>query len=139
MRPKIIKLLEKVIPYMWTLKRNGTDEFTKQRLTDLENKLKVACGKEQLGSLGWTCLLCCYLKWITNRDLLYGTCSSAQYCVTERMAGGSGGEWIPVHIQSSPFPVRLKLSQHCSSAIPQYKIRSLKKEKGKKESKQQAP
>jgi len=66
-KPKIIKLLEenigteKVILYMWNLKRNGTDEFTKQRLTDLENKLKVACGKEQLGSLGWTCLLCyCY-------------------------------------------------------------------------------
>ena len=37
-RPKTIKLLEenigteKVIPYMWNLKRNGTDEFTKQRL-----------------------------------------------------------------------------------------------------------
>ena len=103
-RPKIIKLLEentgteKVIPYMWNLKRNDTDEFTKQRFTDLENKLKVVCGKEQLGSLGWTCSLCCYLKWITNKDLLYGTCSSAQRCVTEWMGGEFGGEWIPVYI-----------------------------------------
>ena len=30
------------IPYTWNLKRNDTNEFTKQRFTDLENKLMVA-------------------------------------------------------------------------------------------------
>ena len=39
-----------------------------------------------------------YLKWITSKDLLYGTCSSAQYYVTERMAGEFGGERIHVFV-----------------------------------------
>ena len=34
------------IPYMWNLKRNDTNELTKQRLTDLENELVVARGKD---------------------------------------------------------------------------------------------
>ena len=75
---------------MWNLKRNDTDELTKERLTDLENKLKVACGKEQLGSLAWTCILCYYLTWITNKDLLYGTCNSVQYYVTDGWEGRLG-------------------------------------------------
>ena len=30
------------IPYMWNLKGNYINEITKQRLTDLENELRVA-------------------------------------------------------------------------------------------------
>ena len=37
-----------------------------------------------------------------------------------------GGEWIHVYIQLSFLPVHLKLPQHFQSAIPQYKIKSLK-------------
>ena len=38
-----------------------------------------------------------------------------------------GGEWIHVHVWLRPFAVHLKLSQHCSLTIPQYKIKSFKK------------
>ena len=59
--------------------------LTKQRLTDLENKLKVA--RQVGGGKGWRkgivkefemgmeTLL--YLKWITNKDLLYNTWNCA--------------------------------------------------------------
>ena len=36
-------------------------------------------------------------------------------------------EWIHIHVWLSPFTAHLKPSQHCYSAIPQYKIKSLKK------------
>ena len=39
-----------------------------------------------------------YLKWITNKDLLYGTCNSAQCYVAACMGGEFGGEWIHVYI-----------------------------------------
>ena len=54
-----------------------------------------------------------YLKWITNKDLLYSTGNSDQRYVTAWMGGELGGEWIPVYVQLSPFVVHLKLSQHC--------------------------
>ena len=41
---------------------------------------------------------------------------------------GFRGEWIHVY----PFAVHLKLPQHCSLAIPQYKIKTLKSEEKKK-------
>ena len=41
--------------------------------------------------------------------------------------GEFGGEWIHVYVWPSPFSVHLKPSQHCQSAIPQYKIRSFKR------------
>ena len=44
---------------------------------------------------------------------------------------GFGGEWTHVHVWLSPFAVYLKPPQHCSSAIPQYKVKSLKFEKEK--------
>ena len=34
--------LSQDLPYMWNLKRNDTNELTKQRLTDLGNGLIVA-------------------------------------------------------------------------------------------------
>jgi len=37
-----------------------------------------------------------YLKWITNKDLLYSTQNSAHYSVAAWMGGESGGEWIYV-------------------------------------------
>ena len=44
------------------------------------------------------CLL--YLKWITNKDLLYSTWNSAQCYVAAWMGGGFGGEWIPVYMMA---------------------------------------
>ena len=39
------------------------------------------------------------------------------------MGGEFGGEWIHVYVWLRSFAVCLKLSQHCESAIPQYKKR----------------
>ena len=45
---------------LWNLKRNATNELTKQRLIDLEDNLTAAAGRtgEGIGSLGWTCTHC---------------------------------------------------------------------------------
>ena len=64
-----------------------------------------------------------YLTWITNKDLLSSTWSSVQCYVASWMEGQCGGERTHVYIWLSPFPVHLKLSQHCYSAILQYKIK----------------
>ena len=67
-----------------------------------------------------------YLKWITNKSILYSTGNSAQCYVAAWVGGGFGGEWIHVYVWLNPFAVYLKL-QHCSLVIPQYKIKSFKK------------
>ena len=59
----------------------------------------------------------------------YSTWNSAQCHVAAWKDGEFGREWIHVYEWLSPFTVHLKLSQHCSLAIPQYKIKSLKKKK----------
>ena len=50
-----------------------------------------------------------YLKWITNKDLLYSTGNTAQCWVAAWMGGAFGGEWIHVYVWLSPFTVHLKL------------------------------
>ena len=49
-----------------------------------------------------------YLKWITNKSLLYSTWNSAQCYVTAWMGGEFGGEWM--HAWLSLYTVYLKLS-----------------------------
>ena len=71
-----------------------------------------------------------YFKWITNTDLLDSTRNSAPCHVAAWMGGEFGGEWLHVYVRLSPFAVHLKLSHHCQSAIPQYKIKSSKKKGG---------
>ena len=39
-----------------------------------------------------------YLKWITNKDLLYSTGNSAQCYVAAWMGGEFRGEWIHVYV-----------------------------------------
>ena len=53
---------------------------------------------------------CQYLKWITNKDLLYSTGNSAQCYVAAWMGGEFEAEWIHVYVRLNPF-VHLKLSQ----------------------------
>ena len=72
------------------------------------------------GEFGTDMYTLLYLKWIISKDLLYSTGNSAQCYVAAWMGGTFRGEWI-----HTPFYVHLKLSQHCKSAIPQYKIKSL--------------
>ena len=64
------------------------------------------------------------LKWITNKDLLYNTGNSVQCYVAAWMGEGFEGEWIHIFVWLSPFAVHLNISQHCQSAIPQFKIKS---------------
>ena len=55
-----------------------------------------------------------YLKWITNKDLLYSIGNSAQRYVAAWMRdSGMGKEHFHVYIWLSPLAVHLKLSQHC--------------------------
>ena len=54
-----------------------------------------------------------YLKWKTNKDLLYSTGNFAQCYVATWMGGEFGGERIHVYVWLSPLAVHLKLSQHC--------------------------
>ena len=54
-----------------------------------------------------------YLKWITNKDLLYNPRNSAQCYLAVWMGGEFAGEWMHVYVWLSPFAVHLKLSQHC--------------------------
>ena len=54
-----------------------------------------------------------YLKWMTNKDLLYSTGNSAQCYVAAWMGGAFRGEWIHECAWLSCFAVHLKLSQHC--------------------------
>ena len=51
-----------------------------------------------------------YVKWITNKQLLYSTGNSAQCYVAAWMGGDCGGEWVHVYVWLSPFAVHLKLS-----------------------------
>ena len=46
----------------------------------------------------------------------------AQHYVPAWMGVGVGGEWIHVFVWLSPFPVQLKLPQHCYLAIPEYEM-----------------
>ena len=86
-----------------------------------------------------------YLKWITNRDLLYSTRNSVQCYVASWMGGEFAGEGIHVYVWLSPFTIHRKqhyLSISCVCAcmcacartrvhaqlfLLQYKIKSLKK------------
>jgi len=61
-------------------------------------------GKGRVGEFGKVMYTLLYLKWITKRTY---------------MGVGLGGEWT--HVWLSPFAVHLKLPQHCSSAMLQYK------------------
>ena len=54
-----------------------------------------------------------YLKWVTNKDLLYSTGNSAECYVAAWREVEFGREWVHVDVWLSPFPVHLKLSQQC--------------------------
>ena len=52
-----------------------------------------------------------YLKWITNKDLLYNTWSSTQCYVEAWMGGQFGEEWMHAYVWRSPLnPITLLIS-----------------------------
>ena len=67
-----------------------------------------------------------YLKWKTNKDLLYSTGNSAPCYVAAQIGVGLGEN---VYVWLSPLVGHLKLSKCCYSAIPWYKIKSSKEKK----------
>ena len=80
---------------MQKLKRNYILYLqNRYRLTDLENELMVARGKDGRGivrDFGKAMDTLLYLKWITNKHLLYSTWNSAQCYVPTWMGGGAVG------------------------------------------------
>ena len=86
--------------------------LTKQKET--HRKLTHGCQGEgtvkDFGKIMYTLL---YLKWITNKNLLFSTWNSAQRYAPAWMGRGSGAEWIHDYVRPRPFTVHLKLSQHC--------------------------
>ena len=54
-----------------------------------------------------------YLKWVTNKDVLWGTGNSARCYAAAWREGEAGGERMHVYAWLSSFAVHLKLSQHC--------------------------
>ena len=70
-------------------------------------------GEEIVKEFGINMHTLLYLRWITNKVLLYSTGNSAQCYVAAWMGGEFGGECIHVYGWLSPFAVHLKLSQHC--------------------------
>ena len=54
-----------------------------------------------------------YLKWISNKNLLYSTGNSARCYVAAWMGGGFDGERIHIYVWLSLFAVHLNLLQHC--------------------------
>ena len=62
-----------------------------------------------------------YLKWVTNKNLLYSSENSAQCLVAACMGGEFGEEWIRVCVWLSPFAIHLKLSQSVHQLYPNTK------------------
>ena len=93
---------------MWEL--HSLSKYLLEKETDLENKLMVARGKGIVKEFGVGMYTRLYLKWITNKDLLYSTCSSAQCYVAAWMGEEFGGEWVCAYVWLSPCAIHLKLS-----------------------------
>ena len=72
---------------MWNPKRNDANELTKQKQTFRFRKQTYGCQEEGweegiVREFGMDTHTLLYLKWITNKDLLYSTGNSAQSYVT---------------------------------------------------------
>ena len=54
-----------------------------------------------------------YIKWITNKGLLYSRWNSAQCYMAAWTGGEFGEEWIHVHVWLRHFIIHLNLLQNC--------------------------
>ena len=84
---------------MWYLKRNDTDELTKQKGTHRLTKPTYGCWGEgiarEFGKVKYTLL---YSKWITNKDLFveHVELCSVLYASLDRK--GFQGEWAHIYV-----------------------------------------
>ena len=99
------------MPYMWNLKRNSTKKLRKQKETHRLRKQAYGYLGEGIvrdsGKFMYTLL---YVKWITNKLLLYSTWNSTQCYVPAWMGEGFRGEGVHVYLWLNPFTIHLKLS-----------------------------
>ena len=70
-------------------------------------------GEGMVREFGMVMYTLLYVKWVSNKGLLYSPGDSAQCYVAAWVGGEFGGEWIQVYVWLGPFTVQLKLSQHC--------------------------
>ena len=76
------------ILYMWNLKRNDTNELTKQKETHRLREWAYGCqGEGIVREFGIDMYTLLYLKWIANKELVYNTGNSAQCYVAAWMGG----------------------------------------------------
>ena len=80
------------VPYIWNLKRRDTHELTCKTETNRKRTCDFAREKDggMVREFGMDVYTLLYLKWITNKDLLYSTGNSAQCYVAACMGGGLG-------------------------------------------------
>ena len=89
------------IPYIWNLKRNDTNElsYKTEILTGLEPNFWLWQWEGwMVGEFGMDTYTLLDLRWMTNKDLLYRTGSSAQCYVAAWKGVGFEGERIDVYI-----------------------------------------
>ena len=105
LKPRLIQKLFKICVYH------------RNRLTHLENKFSSTREEKRGDGLVrefevnfYTRL---YLKWITNKDLLYSTGNSAQCYAAAWMGEEFGGEWVHVYVRRSHSTLYMKRSQRC--------------------------
>ena len=85
------------ISYMCNIKRNDTNELTKQKETQRLREQTYGCqGDGTVSKFATDRCTLLYLKWITNKDLLYRIRNSARCYVAAWKGGEFGGEWVYV-------------------------------------------
>ena len=83
----------------WNVKRNDTNELTKQIETHRLTKCTYGWwGKGIIREFRMVMHTLLYLNWITNKDLLYSTWNSTQCYVAAWIGGRVWGKWIYVSI-----------------------------------------
>ena len=75
---------------MWEL--HSLSKYLLKKETDLENDIMVARGKGIVKEIGVIMCTLLYLKWITNKDLLYSTWNFTQCSMPAWMGGEFRGE-----------------------------------------------
>ena len=77
--------------------------FTKQKKTHRLREQTYGCwgkgwGEGRVREFGNNMYILLYLKWMTNKALLYSTGNFTQYYLAAWMGGEFGGEWIHVYV-----------------------------------------
>ena len=93
------------IPCMWNLKRNYTNELTKQKETHRLREGIYGCREEGIvREFGMDMYTLLYLKQIINKDLLHSTWNSAQCYTAAWMGGGLWGRMDICTCTAESFP-----------------------------------